>query len=652
MQYTNLLSPIQIGSYTYKNRIVTAPMVFALLALNPAMREAQYCKIESRARGGAGAVTVGEVDVNFTTANRVPFPPCDFEDFASEAFSRIAHFADLIHANGAVALIELLHPGAEKNPFPGQPDPVGPVSYIKPNGVQVKGLDEAGMETVAADFAKTARFLIKAGFDGVTIHGGHGFILTQFLSPVTNTRTDEYGGSLENRAKFPARIIRAVREAIGPDHILDLRISGREGIPGGMEPEETARFCQMVEEEVDSFHMSSGLYYDPVRTHQFSSMFHSHGINADDAAVLKRYVRKPVGVVGGINSPEQAEEILEQGKADFIIIGRQSIADPDFANKTASGRADLIHRCVRCYSCFPGSPEEGYNDLPPDSDGSRVRNVGYCAVNPAANHPPVSPAKQKKTVLVVGGGVAGMQAAITLCARGHRVVLAERDGRLGGALNFTDVDVDKEDLRNVKNVIVRETMDSGAEIRLNTNVDKAIIDEIQPDCIIISIGAHPIDPPIPGIGKAHRAVEVYEGLRPGKTVLMIGGGLVGCETALHLSKCGHTVTVVEQDERIARDSYGMYREALLLEMEKCGITCRTGAVCREIREGGAIIEANGCREELEADTVLYALGMTPNDLAQLEHAAGSTPVYVIGDSRVPGKVGEAMKAAYELSLTI
>ena len=627
-------------------------MVFALLALNPLTRDAQYQKIEARAKGGAGAVTVGEVDVNFTTANRVPFPPCDFTDYTTDAFQQIKHFSDLIHENGAVALIELLHPGAEKNPFPGQPNPVGPVSFVKPNGVQVVGLDETGMALVVQDFATTAKFLIAAGFDGVTIHGGHGFLLTQFLSPVTNTRTDDYGGSLENRARFPIQIVRAVREAIGPDHILDFRISGREGIPGGMVPEETARFCQMIEAEVDSFHLSSGLYYDPVKTHQFSSMFHPHGINADDAAILKRYVSKPVGVVGGINSPEHAEEILADGKADFIIIGRQSIADPQFVNKTAQGRADMIHRCVRCYSCFPGSPEEGYDDLPPDHDGSRIKAVGYCAINPAASRPPVQTASWQKTILIAGGGVAGMQAAITLRQRGHKVILAETEDRLGGTLNFTDKDVDKEDLRNVKNVIVREVMESGTCILLKSRVDATLIKEIQPDCIVAAIGAHPVVPPIPGIESAHHAFDVYTGFLPGKNILMIGGGLVGCETALHLQKTGYNVLVVEMLDRIAKDSYGMYREALLLEMEKCGVSYLVNATCKEICEDGAIIAQNGALRKLEADTVLYALGMRPNDSHQLKQAAGNIPIYVIGDCLTPGKVGDAMKAAYELALTL
>lgn len=652
MGYDHLLSPIRIGNYTYKNRVVTAPMVFALLALNPMMRDAQYHKIEARARGGAGAVTVGEVDVNFTTANRVPFPPCDFTDYTSEAFRQIRHFADIIHENGAVALIELLHPGAEKGPFPGQPDPVGPVSYVKANGVHVRGLDEAGMAAEAEDFAKTAKFLVEAGFDGVTIHGGHGFLLTQFLSPVTNTRTDGYGGSLENRAKFPIQIVRAVREAIGPDRILDFRVSGREGIPGGMEPDEVGRFCQMIEDEVDSFHLSSGLYYDPVKTHQFSSMFHPHGINADDAAVLKKYVTKPVGVVGGINSPEQGEQIIAAGKADFIIIGRQCIADPDFTQKAQCGNADRIYPCVRCYTCFPGSPEEGYDDLPPDENGSRVKNVGYCALNPAASRPAVQPAPEQKTVLVVGGGVAGMQAARTLRQRGHKVVLAEQADRLGGVLNFTDVDVDKEDLRNAKNVMIRNTADCGAQIRLNTTADRALIEEVEPDCIIAAIGAHPAVPPIPGISSAHHALEIYNGFAPGERILMIGGGLVGCEAALHLAKTGHQVTVVEMQKKIAGDSYGMYREALLWELEKCGVQCLTEAVCQQICADGARVCRNGETLTLSADTVLYALGMEANSSTQIRAAAGDIPVYVIGDGLVPGKVADATRAAYDLARTL
>jgi len=333
MKFKNLLSPIKINRFTYKNRIVSAPMVFGLVALDPRAREAQYRKIESRARGGAAAVIIGETDINFTDANRVPVPPCDFTDYNSEAFRVMGHFADMIHQHNAVAIIELNHPGAEKDPFPGQKNPVGPVSYVKDGGVRVDALDKVNMERIAGEFGIAAKFMIAAGFDGIIVHGGHGFLFTQFLSARTNTRTDEYGGSLENRARFPIQMMQSIRSSIGPDKILDLRLSGEEGLPGGITAEETGRFCHLLEGIIDSVHVSGGLYYDPVKTHQFSSMFHPHGVNAEASAIIKKYTNLPVGVIGGINSPELGEEIIASGQADYVILGRQMIADPEFANK-------------------------------------------------------------------------------------------------------------------------------------------------------------------------------------------------------------------------------------------------------------------------------------------------------------------------------
>ena len=262
-------------------------------------------------------------------------------------------------------------PRARKPGRPGQ--------FTKPNGVRVEALDKEGMDRIAGDFATAAKFMIKAGFDGIIVHAGHGFLFTQFLSPLTNTRTDEYGGTLQNRAKFPIQIMKAIREAIGPDKILDIRVSGEDGVPGGITAHDTGEFCRMLDGIIDSVHVSGGLYYDPVKTHQFSSMYHPHGVNVEAASIIKKYVNVPVGVIGGINSPEQSEEIIASGKADYVILGRQMIADPDFPKKTAEGRAHMIRRCVRCYTCFPGSPEEGYTDLKMDSE-ELMAKAGYCAI--------------------------------------------------------------------------------------------------------------------------------------------------------------------------------------------------------------------------------------------------------------------------------
>ena len=646
MKFSNLFSPMQINKFTFKNRIVSAPMVFGLIAADPHAAEGAYNKIRCRAQGGAAAVIVGETDINFTDGNRVPVPPCDFKIHAGHVFDAVSQYATIIKENGAIAIAEISHPGAEKNPYPGQKNPVGPVAFTKPNGVQVEAMDEADMERLCNEFGEAAAFMIAAGFDGIIVHGGHGFIFTQFLSSRINLRTDEYGGSLENRVRFPIRVMESIRKAIGPDYILDLRLSAEEGVDGGITVEETGKFCHMLEGLVDSIHVSSGLYTDPVRTEQFSSMFAKHGCHAEAAAEIKKYTNIPVGVIGGINSPELAEEIIASGQADYVILGRQMIADPEFPNKAMSGKEDQIRRCIRCYSCFPGSPEEGYTDLPMTTE-ELIASVGYCAINPASSRKVPEKAAVSRKVLVVGGGVAGMQAAITATERGHQVVLVEKTDKLGGMLNFTDVDVDKPDLRNFKNLMISEVARHEIEVMLNAEVNAELIGQIAPDGIIVAAGASPAKPGILGIDTIHQAIDIYNGYETGRKVIMVGGGLVGCEAALHLSKTGHQVVIVEMLDRLAKDSYGMYREALMLEMEKEEIQSHCNACCLEITPTSIrVADQDGKEFVIDADSVIYALGMKSNDTSLFKSVAGDIPVYEIGDCVIPAKVDAAMKSAY------
>ena len=654
--FPNLMSSMKVGSKVYKNRIVNAPMAFGMIALDPEAGPRSYRKIESIAKGGAAAVYVGETDVNFTDANRLPFPPFDFTVHSGRPFEAIGRYAELIKKHNAFAMIELAHPGAEKTPFEGQKNPIGPVAYTRPDGVRVSAMTEADMAQVVKDFCDAAEFMKAAGFDGVLIHAGHGFIFTQFLSARLNTRTDEYGGSLLNRAKFPLQVLKGIRERVGADFLLEVRLSAEEGVAGGITPEETGEFCAMMENLVDLVHVSAGLYTEPITTRQFSSMFVPHGCNADLAAVVKKYTSLPVGVVGGINSPEQAEQIVAQGKADYVILGRQMLADPYFPMKAFCGNSDEIRQCIRCFNCFPGSPEEGYTDIPwPSSE--LAKRVGTCTINPISNLPfdlatVPCPAAPKK-VLVVGGGPAGMQAAITAAERGHFVTLAEKEAGLGGLLRFTNTDVDKADLRNFKNLLVRQTERLGAQILLNTSADEALIDALKPDAVILAIGSHPAVPPIPGIESIHQAMDVYFGYTPGKNVILVGGGLVGCEVGLHLAKTGHRVTVIEMLPRIANDSFGMYREALIREMETEKIRTYTETRCLELSPTRVrAADKDGREIILEADTVIYALGMKSNSTAELKKAIKNAEIYEIGDCVRPAKVDSATREGFLAALKI
>lgn len=655
--FTHLFQPLQVNHKTYRNRIVSAPMTFALSALDPLLREKSFRKIEVRAKGGAAAVTLGELDVNSTDADRLPFPKIDFTSYTGDAFQVFTEYANRIHKHGAIALGELSHAGSKKVPFSGQKDPVGPIDMVTEKSVHVHAATKDDMDRIAHDFANAAVFFQKSGFDGLTVHGGHGFLFTQFLSARTNTRTDDFGGSLENRAKFPIAILQAIRHATGPDFIIDFRLSATEGVSGGITIEETGRFCHLIENIVDSIHVSDGLYTSPIVTRQFSSMFVPHGFNAKASAIIKKYTKLPVGLIGGINSPEQAEKIIASGQADFVILGRQMICDPEFPNKAAAGKEDEIRHCVRCYHCFPGSPEEGYTDIPYDGV-TLATKVGICALNPETD-PDIMfgtfPQPQsKRKVLIIGGGPGGMEAAIVACDRGHNVTLVDNRPDLGGTLYFTDIDVDKPDLRWFKNRLAQQVKKRDIRIIPNTTADAALIQEEHPDVLILAIGASAAYPPIKGLETAHQAMEAYDvPVANGKNIIMLGGGLVGCEVGLHLAKTGHTVTIIEMLDRIAKDSFGMYREALMREMEKCGIQLYPGTRCLEVQGNCVrVAQANGTEQTLTADIVFHALGLKANPTAELKAAADHIPVFEIGNCIHLGQVDTALKDGYMAAMQI
>ena len=656
-KFPNLFQTLKINKYTYKNRIVSAPMVFGAVFQFEEAAARAYRKIEAAAKGGAAAVIVGETSVNYTDAERIPFRPIDYARYSGPDFEGFKKYADLIKKHGSVALVELFHAGGEKDPLPGQPNPRGPSGYRRKNGVVVEEMNREMMDKACEDFATAAAFMKTAGFNGILTHSGHGWLFSQFLSPLFNKRTDNYGGNLENRARFLIEIFQSIRKLVGPDFIIEARINGRDGVTGGIEADDVGRFCCMIENIVDSVHISAGLYNNPVVTNQFSSMFAEHGCNTGLSAIVKKHTKLPVGVVGGINAPELAETIIAEGQADFVVLARQMIADPELPNKASSGRETEIRSCLRCYTCFPGSPEAGY-DTALDDGTPLMLKVGSCTINPKANYPvaldEIPEPNGKRNVLIIGGGVAGMQAAITAVDRGHKVTLAEKNTKLGGILSLFDTDVDKKDLMRFKDLLIRETLLRKVVIKLNTEVTPGFIRDMNPDTVIFALGSSPIKPAIPGIENAIRALDVYDASKYiGKNVVMIGGGLVGCETALHLAKTGHRVVIIELLKRLANESFGMYREALMLEMEKLGIIGKIKTRCYEITtKGVCVANDSDAREFIGADTIVYALGMKPNSTAVLRDAAGKLQILEAGDCIKPAKVGDAVKGGFVAAMSI
>ena len=654
IKYPNMFKPMTIKGVTFKNRVMASPMTTDRTVWADGT-PTQECinGYENRARGGVAAVTITETFIDFDRAARHDHSIDFVRDNPSvHKLESLFVLSEAIKVHGAVASVQFNHIGNVNHPdtISSGRNPIGPVGYVREDGVTVDEMDEAMMREVADTFANACAGAQANGFDMVMLHGGHGWLLGQFLSPLTNTRTDEYGGSLENRAKFPIMVLDRIREVCGNNLLIEYRISGAERVPGGLEVEECAQFVKMIQDKIDLVHVTSGLYHNHVVSKAFSSMFHPHGCNLDLAEAVKKVVDIPVVAVGGFNSPEQIEEAIASGKCDFVAMGRQMLADPQFVNKVAEGREDEIAPCLRC-SCF--------NPLASDPNARPHAETFQCTVNPYSMRelrmqwqPPV---RRLQDVLVVGGGVGGMYAAITAAERGHNVTLLEKSDRLGGVLWYTDEDCHKEDMRRYRESLVVRTRRAGVNVVTGVNVTADVIESYEPDAVILAIGSEPVVPGIPGLKEnAHHALWAYENPElVGKKVIMIGGGLIGVECSMHLAdKYGCEVQVIEMLDDYARDAYMSHRQAIDLFMpETVNITC--GVACTEVRPDGiSYKEKDGTIKSIEADTVLFAIGMRAKTKEVEELMTACANTRIIGDCKKPAKIMQAIRdgmfAAYDI----
>ena len=650
--YPHLSKPIQVGKYLYKHRIIASPLGRGrfLADGNPNPRTRYLA--EARAKGGFAEVPIGETSIDFVHANRENEAGSDYSKMEKEpSFKAFSAYAKAIRDNGAIALCELSHCGRERAKL-DVGFPIGPVSYTRADGVEVVGMDRSLMDEVCENFATAAEFMQKAGFQGVLILAAHGWLMNQFLSPCMNTRKDEYGGSLENRARFPREILSAIRNRCGKDFLIEVRVNGDDKIDGGLHAKEVGQFCSMIEDLVDLIHVSVGMYHNPVLSNEFSSMFAPHGCNAEYAAEIKKYTKLPVALVGGINDPGFADKLISDGVCDLVALGRQATADPEWANKVLTGNDDDIARCLRCQSCFPG----------PKEDVLKVakRFALKCSLNPL-NDPDVPPDSfgiptGRRKVLVVGGGVAGMYAAVTAHDRGHDVTIVEKSDRLGGLLNFTDTDFYKKDLYEFKELLKRRIAKRDIKVIFNTAADEAFIRGFSPEALIIAVGSAPVIPDIQGIEKAKQALDIYFGDIGdiGEDVVMVGGGLVGCETALNLAKMGKNVTIVEMGGSLCPDAYVMHRIALLDQLSR-SVKSLTGTRCVSMTEKSVELEnSKGELFSLYCDTVIHALGMKAktNLASSLKRSINDIPCFVIGDCDHASKVQKATEDAWMAAMSI
>ena len=675
-RYPHVFDPIEIRGNVYKNRLIAAPtMFFHAVYFIPQIAENIYRMVGVRAEGGFGCVSTGEIPANFEESRGAFMDRAiDIHHYYGSDFDKAKEYADRIHAGGALAYFEFSHEGLEAD---DADQPWGPEDMVREDGRHVFGMDRQMMEKVCRDFFDLGRFAVAAGFDGVLLHGGHGFLIQQFVSPATNHRTDEFGGSIENRSRFPKMLLQALRAGVGEDKVIELRMSAEDGEPGGMTLEDTCRFAEQIDGLVDIFHVSNGIKKLGNGSDTFSDIFDVHGVNLERAAAIKRHLHKSlVSVVGGFNSVAQAEDAIASGKVDFVEYARQCFADPMFIEKTLDGHEDMVHRCVRCFHCYPGFCEHK-TDIPlwyqlPPEEFMKIYSpavMGDCSINPESGlgfYPDQLPKPEaKRRVLVVGGGVGGMQAAITAARRGHDVVLAEKSDRLGGVLLFSEHDHDKREWYDFIEVLRRELSESGAKVRLNTTVDAEYIRRTAPDAVIIAVGAHNRGCRLPGSERAMDAADSYYHLSElGHSIVIAGGGLTACETALNLASLGHEVTMVVRKARITPSTFGYYRNALLDEMDKRGIKQMLSTVPIEFTADGLVCEKatddkgtpGGERLVVRADTYMYSFGMEPNsELAGALAAAAEevgAKVFNIGNSNRATIVRDAVHDGYKAAMAV
>lgn len=658
-KYDILFQPLKIGNLTLKNRIISAPTSLAEMGPGGVYSPENMAYYELRAKGGAALVNVGEAVAHGATG---PDHPSMVTLDNPSAVPSMYELVNTIHKYGAYASIEFGHGGKRCNPafLPGNVLPVGPCDIFDNNGnLTVRGMDRKLMDDVIGGYRRSAANCAMAGFDILTIHAGHGWLLGQFLSPLSNHREDEYGGSRENRCRFVIEVLKAVRQG-APKCLIEIRISGSELTKGGYDLEEGVELCKMLEPYVDLYNVSAGVMedlYTWIIMHP--SMFLPQGCNVYLAEAVKKAVNKPVSCVGAISDPDKMVEILENGQADLIALGRALVADPDLPNKLKAGRTDEIRRCLRCYSC--------------QGQMMKTRNI-LCTVNPVIGQEYDAkyrlPAAHKHKVAVIGGGPGGMQAAITCAERGHQVELYEKTDSLGGALKFAQHESFKLDLYRFAKWQEHQLELKGVPVHLNTEVTTEFLDSLDVDTVICAVGADPIKPAqfgIPGDNYVLGTDLFEEGVTLGHKIVIMGGGLVGCETALHLAEEGHQVTVIEMAPDIAMETTAAHRRALKVRMglhpdlaggknTAPGLvvpTLQVSTKCKEITDKGVIAITPDSEEKLfEADTVICALGLRPKAALVDELRKTKHEFIPIGDCIKTQQVTQAVRLGYDVAVAL
>ena len=631
----HLFSPFKLKGKTLKNRCVVPPMVSNFCNHDGTATERFMAYHEAKAKGGFGMIITEDFAIDPRGKGFVDIPGL----YNDEQIPSFVEFTKRIHNYDVVLIAQIYHCGRQTSSSVIEGQEVWAPSAIpcpfSPDMPHEMTIEE--IKKTISQYGDTARRAEAAGFDGIEVHGAHGYLIAQFMSPYSNKRTDEYGGNLINRMRFALEVIKDIRSKVSPDFIVGYRISADEFVAGGRSIEDTKSIIPYLEKAgIDYVHATAGVYRSFEA--QIPSMFERHGWIGDLAAEIKKITTLPVISVGRHNDPHTANAVLASGKADLISMGRQSLCDPETPNKAREGRFEDIRTCIGCHhGCV----------------GGLLQNVPIsCVLNPTLGHeaefPPVK-TDTPKNVMVIGAGPAGLQAAISAAQAGHHVSVFEKKRWVGGQFRLGAVPVAKGEIINFINWQMNELKKLGVEVKTCTEVTMDIVKTAAPDIIVAATGADPIVPRIPGVEKSlvTTAHAVLEGnVNPSGKIVVIGGGCVGAETANHLASNLKSVTLVEMLDQIASDEVVVPRWDLLADLEKNRVNIRVKTTVQEIKDDGIVVTFNGKEEFIPADVVVLAVGSKPNKAFAEELIKAGYDVRILGDAVKAGLVGPAIMQGF------